>query len=302
MKRNILIVLLFLCSSCSTSNSVDFSGVENFYDNKYKKYTSSEIKAYSLDQLYPGTIYEPTCLDNSYQYTDNIESNEFKRINEITVQLKPEFLSNHEQKCTLNIKVECQKEYQEVWSKNYAIVYNYGPKTEYIQDMYEIDFNSQLSTNDLKISAFTKEGPYDYDSTFKYALTKNSELYGLPYCHRKYKRTTSPTEKGYHEYWFFDMSKKMFAWFELNYYVYGGKCIYETGKMKIRKYYFDDNPRFEGLSIGTHYLSTSSSFTTSDGADSTFYVYSCKLNEIFKQYFDNDYVTSIYKGGAVWNY
>ena len=57
------------------------------------------------------------------------------------------------------------------------------------------------------------------------------------------------------------------------------------------RYYFDDNPRIEGLSGGTYYVGNE--FTSGGIFDAETYTFAQKVNNIFKLYGDSRYITEI---------
>lgn len=61
----------------------------------------------------------------------------------------------------------------------------------------------------------------------------------------------------------------------------------------ITTYYFGDtDPRIEGLTTGTYYVS-SGTYSSSNGNDNLVYSRCVKLNNLFKKYSDNRYITSV---------
>lgn len=310
--RNLLLSLAFLCPSCSSVN-VNNEDLEIF-EKYFNKIYPSDVDATQLKQtlidgssgtgsaLSVGIDFSSSYeLSTTYDITRTISTDDFIVINsDWSYRLKSSILKRDEDSTgKINITNSCKKwsksnDEPTVFSKNYSITYHFKPYINYLNQLFQIKANPNNIAGGIWDS-----GDEKFDKTYE-PFGKKFEFNGLPYCERDYQHKVNNTKKGNYYYWFFDIDKKMFAHVNLPWAVYLGKQTYS--EMKVKKYYFDDNPRIEGLSFGTLYLKTSNSFKSTYNEDTLFYDYCVKLNSIFQDYGDTQYVTSVYDGGAYWIY
>ena len=148
------------------------------------------------------------------------------------------------------------------FNKTYTKTLRYKTYTEYFADI------------------FAKEARVSYDS----ATNKNgvSELY----------EQSISSGHFYSDYYnIFDFNNKTYTYklIEYEHDIYGS---YNQTEYVTTYYFGDSNPRIEGLTTGTYYVG-SGSYSSSDRNDDLVYFRCIQLNNLFKNYSDSRFITSI---------
>ena len=263
MKKINLLAVLFVLIGCSSGNR-DAQIMDEYLSNEYNKTISMNTFVYSHIGSEAYSEFDIRGLKNIITTTFSFSS----PTGELSVttetgkssgykfyRVRPNLEALGKSSVDLPLNVNC---YCDCGLNNtYTLTLHYGPYTSYLAYIYQL--NRHVSDSSVN------------NNVFSYKSVRNGHFY---YEH-KYTFSHANTSLTYYVYSY----EK-----DANLGIYN-KQTYEA------TYYYDSNPRIEGLTTGTYYVTGTIEADNTD--DSQIISAAKQLNEIFKSYSDFDYVTAI---------
>lgn len=269
--KTVKVIFLAMLTTCVSSCSSKYDRDQKLLKDYFTSYFSNKIEVDSLsytqydymtvsDSKIPGlegiyTVdFEFVPLD--YNMTRSYKSGWGGRLVSLTISTSG--LSKEYVEYPVNVSVQVKG----VYSETFVMTLRFKPYTHYFGKIFVAD--NHLSYDSIKEDGTTTEifnewvtsGHFYKDDTYKVDFTNGT----FEFKRTQYEKDTSGAYNFQHY-----------------------SALY---------YFASNNPRIEGLSTGTFYID-GSTYNATNTLDDLTYHYSKKVNDVFKKYNDNRFITLI---------